>query len=177
MTRKMWKDGKDISWLHIVDLLQEHCTGLYRVCPKLTRAHINFGLFLCMKVNFAAQILSSTVATIVLLETMCQKKCHFQCQMIAYYDKRLSDYKISDGDKLFLFHKKRQMTFTTPDACAISAQNITWGKLENFLKRHFTHQDAEKVATEFKKDFYNRIDSLSLDDIERLAICHLLTRR
>ncbi|XP_063445397.1 ubiquitin-like protein 4A isoform X2 [Mytilus trossulus] len=91
-------------------------------------------------------------------------------------DKRLSDYKISDGDKLFLFHKKRQMT-GTPDACVISAKDITWGKLEFFLKRHFTLQDAEKVATEFKKDFYNRIDGLSLDDIERLAICHLLTHR
>ncbi|CAC5418290.1 THAP9 [Mytilus coruscus] len=73
MTRKMWKDGKDISWLHIVDLFQEHCTGLYRVCSKLTRAHINFGLFLCMKVNFAAQILSSTVATSVLWRQRARK--------------------------------------------------------------------------------------------------------
>jgi len=62
MTRKMWKDGKDISWLHIVDLFQDHCTGLYRVCSKLTRAHINLGPYSCMKVNLAAQVLSKTVA-------------------------------------------------------------------------------------------------------------------
>lgn len=57
MTRKMLKDGKDISWLQIVDLFQDHRTELYRVCPKLTRDRNNLGPFSCMKVNFVAQIL------------------------------------------------------------------------------------------------------------------------
>ena len=64
-SRKLWKDNKDISWLHIVNLYKDHCTGLYKRCNKLTRAHINLTPFGCMKVNLAAQVLSSTVADAV----------------------------------------------------------------------------------------------------------------
>jgi hypothetical protein len=63
MTRRLWKDGKDISWMHVVRLFEEHCEqSLYTPCPKLTRAHIDLTPFSCMKVNLAAQILSGTVA-------------------------------------------------------------------------------------------------------------------
>lgn len=62
-TRKMWKDGKDISWLHLLRLFEEHCElSLYSPCPKLTRSHITITPFGCMKVNMAAQVLSFTVA-------------------------------------------------------------------------------------------------------------------
>ena len=90
-------------------------------------------------------------------------------------DKLLSFYNICDGDKLFLFQKKplTSMTPTTPDCNPLVNKSVSWEKLDSFLKRHFTPQDAEKVSTEFKKDFYNKIDSFSLDDIERLASCHL----
>ncbi|XP_033730198.1 LOW QUALITY PROTEIN: uncharacterized protein LOC117319517 [Pecten maximus] len=61
-TRKLWKDGKDISWLHILKLYEEHCElSLYSPCPKLTRAHVDMTAFGCMKVNLAAQVLSSSV--------------------------------------------------------------------------------------------------------------------
>ena len=61
-TRKMWKDGYNISWMHIVNLYKDYCSGTWGVCPKLTRAHIDISSFGCMKVNLAAQVLSSTVA-------------------------------------------------------------------------------------------------------------------
>ncbi|CAC5374861.1 THAP9 [Mytilus coruscus] len=62
-TRKMWKDVKDISWLHLLNLFEQHCElSFYSPCPKLTRKHIDMSTFGCMKVNFAAQVLSSTVA-------------------------------------------------------------------------------------------------------------------
>lgn len=62
-TRKMWKDGKDISWLHLLRLFEDHCElAMYSPCPKLTRQHIDITPFGCMKVNYAAQILSSSVA-------------------------------------------------------------------------------------------------------------------
>ncbi|XP_076084495.1 uncharacterized protein LOC143055247 [Mytilus galloprovincialis] len=62
-TRRLWKDGKDISWLHLVRLFEEHCElDLYNPCPKLTRGHIDMTAFSYMKVNLAAQILSDTVA-------------------------------------------------------------------------------------------------------------------
>ena len=59
----MWKDGKDISWLHLLRLFEEHCElSLYSPSPKLTRGHITITSFGCTKVNMAAQVLSSTVA-------------------------------------------------------------------------------------------------------------------
>jgi len=61
-SRKMWKDGRDISWMHILDLYLDHCSGLYRICPKLTREHVNVTAFGAMKVRYAAQVLSSSVA-------------------------------------------------------------------------------------------------------------------
>ena len=61
-TRKLWKDGHDISWAHIVNLYKDHCSGTWRLCPKLNRAHIDITPFGCMKVNLAAQVMSSTVA-------------------------------------------------------------------------------------------------------------------
>ncbi|CAC5356777.1 THAP9 [Mytilus coruscus] len=62
-TRRLWKNGKDISWMHIVRLFEEHCElQLYSPCPKLTRRHTDLAAFTYMKVNLAAQILSGSVA-------------------------------------------------------------------------------------------------------------------
>ncbi|CAC5368332.1 THAP9 [Mytilus coruscus] len=62
-TRKMWKVGKDISWMHLLKLFEDHCElSLYSPCPKLTRSHLDMTTYGCMKVNIAAQVLSSTVA-------------------------------------------------------------------------------------------------------------------
>ncbi|CAG2199465.1 THAP9 [Mytilus edulis] len=62
-TRRLWKNGKDISWMHMVRLFEEHCElQLYSPCPKLTRSHIDLAAFTYMKVNLAAQILSGSVA-------------------------------------------------------------------------------------------------------------------
>ncbi|XP_033746079.1 ubiquitin-like protein 4A isoform X2 [Pecten maximus] len=98
--------------------------------------------------------------------------------------KRLSDYHISDGDKVFLFQKKGDMsgasTPITPGHTSVeiphplgetgsSTTTVLWDKLHDFLQRHFTKTDAQKVLAEFQKDFYVQLKCLSLDDIERLA--------
>ncbi|XP_060067547.1 ubiquitin-like protein 4A-A [Ylistrum balloti] len=98
--------------------------------------------------------------------------------------KRLSDYHISDGDKVFLFQKKGDMSGTstpiTPGQTAVEmpaapsevgscSTTVLWDKLLDFLQRHFTKTDAQKVLVEFQKDFYAQLKCLSLDDIERLA--------
>lgn len=58
----LWKDGKDISWMHIVRLYEEHCEqNLYTPCPKLTRGQ-DLTAFSRMKVSFAAQVFSTTIA-------------------------------------------------------------------------------------------------------------------
>lgn len=61
-SRQLWKNNKDISWMHIVNLFKDHCSGGLRLCPKLTRNHIDISSYGCMKVSLAAQVLSSTVA-------------------------------------------------------------------------------------------------------------------
>ena len=63
-TRNLWKNKKYISWMHIVDLYQDHCEGaVFRLCPKLTRNHIDLTAFSAMKVNLAAQVFSQTVGS------------------------------------------------------------------------------------------------------------------
>ena len=45
-SRSMWNNDKSISWMHIVDLFNNYCVGgVYSLCPKLTRAHIDLTIF------------------------------------------------------------------------------------------------------------------------------------
>ncbi|XP_033739584.1 uncharacterized protein LOC117326894 [Pecten maximus] len=63
MSRQLWKDEKNISWMHIVKLYEEHCEfSLYTPCPELSRAHVDLTAFTCMKVKLAAQVMSDSVA-------------------------------------------------------------------------------------------------------------------
>ncbi|XP_045165278.1 ubiquitin-like protein 4A [Mercenaria mercenaria] len=110
-------------------------------------------------------------------------------------EKSLAHYKIGDGAKLFLMLKKPGTGATpatssstpshtplkspeiVPMAVDVQEEEFTitedptgfWEKLSVFLKRHFTEKDAVKVLKEFKKNYDRGLDSLSLDDIERLA--------
>ena len=59
-SRNLWFDGA-ISWEDIRRIFEEHCMGAYRLCPKLTPSHVYLTAFSRMKVNLAAQVLSSTV--------------------------------------------------------------------------------------------------------------------
>lgn len=62
-SRRLWRNGKDISWLHIVRLFEEQCEGnFYNPCPKLSRKHIDLVSFNYMKVSLAAQVMSESVA-------------------------------------------------------------------------------------------------------------------
>jgi len=61
-SRMLWFDQL-ISWLHVVELYQQHCELCeFRIRPKLTRMHINLNSFSKMRVSLAAQVLSQTVA-------------------------------------------------------------------------------------------------------------------
>ena len=62
-SRHLWNNGKDILWTHIVNLFETHIEPkLYVKCTKLTRGHIDLNAFSKMKVNFAAQTMSNSVA-------------------------------------------------------------------------------------------------------------------
>ena len=60
--RHLWFE-QDISWMHVVRLFEEHCEkSEFKLCPKLTRNHIDLTSFSKMRVSLAANVLSSTVA-------------------------------------------------------------------------------------------------------------------
>jgi len=65
-----------------------------------------------------------------------------------------------EGDKIHLFK--------------ISSSNETestsfWVDLKQFLRQHFEGEDVQKIIEYMKNDIGNTVDSLSLDDIERMA--------
>jgi len=83
-SRLLWNGG-DISWLHIVKLFQEHCTGPLRLCHKLTAQHVYLTPLSLMKVNLAAQIMSNTVANG--LEFVCGQEVQPTVQFIKHINK------------------------------------------------------------------------------------------
>ena len=65
-TRHLWNNGQDILWTQIVNLFADHLeNNLYTKCHKLTRGHIDLNAFSRMKVNYAAQIFSNSVANML----------------------------------------------------------------------------------------------------------------
>ena len=61
-TRYMWKDGEYLLWQHIVQMYEE--SGL-KLCPKMTSDHIQLPCYAAMRVNLAAQVMSSTVVAVL----------------------------------------------------------------------------------------------------------------
>ncbi|KAK4874577.1 hypothetical protein RN001_013937 [Aquatica leii] len=45
--------------------------------------------------------------------------------------------------------------------------------LGRFLQKHYSEKQTKVILEEFMKDFYNKVQTLSLDDLERLAISYL----
>ena len=64
-TRYMWKDGKYLPWQYIVQLYDEDQENGLKLLPKITSDHIQLSSYSAMRVNLAAQVLSSTVAAVL----------------------------------------------------------------------------------------------------------------
>lgn len=74
-------------------------------------------------------------------------------------DKTIGFYpKIRDGTKLHLVVKK-------PESLKVI--------LGRFLRTHYTEEQCNLILDEFMRDFYAKVDSLSLDDLERIATSYL----
>lgn len=74
-------------------------------------------------------------------------------------EKCIGDYpKIKDGTKLFVAVKK------------LDTLNAALGR---FLRKHYTEEQCQLIVEEFMRNFHSKIDSLSLDDLERIAISEL----
>ncbi|KAJ8025305.1 Transposable element P transposase [Holothuria leucospilota] len=61
-TRCMWNGGKHLMWQHIVRLYHIDMEHSLKILPKITYDHIHLTPYSKMRVNLAAQVLSSTMA-------------------------------------------------------------------------------------------------------------------
>jgi len=102
-------------------------------------------------------------------------------------DKKLSDYKISNGNKLNLIVKKSSQKTTAGSSQQNEAANTTtlskekeesknkygvndfWKTLERLLANKYSHEEREKIMIQYKKDYDSLLNTMSLDDIERVA--------
>ncbi|KAJ8953547.1 hypothetical protein NQ318_002967 [Aromia moschata] len=70
-------------------------------------------------------------------------------------DKCVQDYpKIKDGTKLFVAIKKQESLNTV---------------LNRFLKKYYSDDQCKLIVDEFMRNFHSKVESLSLDDLERIA--------
>ena len=61
----MWNDGKYLLWQHIARMYFMDAESPLKVLPKITYDHISLTPYSVMRVDLAAQILSSTMASVL----------------------------------------------------------------------------------------------------------------
>ena len=61
----MWNNGKYLLWQHTARRYFMDAERLLQVLPKITYDHISLTQYSVMKVDLAAQILSSTMASVL----------------------------------------------------------------------------------------------------------------
>ena len=64
-TRYMWNNGLYVLWQDITSMVYEDFDSGLKLLPRLTYEHVNLTAYSVMRVNLAAQVLSSTVATVL----------------------------------------------------------------------------------------------------------------
>lgn len=79
----------------------------------------------------------------------------------------LGEHQITEGSKLHLSVRK-----SGQGASSGNSEDF-FGLLKEVIKGHFSEQDTERVMQKFREDFKTWVWSLSLDDIERMAVLHL----
>ncbi|XP_060521847.1 ubiquitin-like protein 4B [Cylas formicarius] len=74
-------------------------------------------------------------------------------------DKNIGDYpKIKEGTKIYIVIKKLE---TLP------------GALGKFLRKYYSEEQCKLIVDEFMRNFQTKVDNLSLDDLERIALANL----
>ena len=61
----MWNDGLYVLWQHITSIVYEDFDNGLKLLPKITYEHVNLNAYSVMRVNLAAQVLSSTMAAVL----------------------------------------------------------------------------------------------------------------
>ena len=61
----MWNNGSPLLWNHISDMFYSDLEHGLRLLPRITTDHINLTSYSVMRVNLAAQVLSSSMASVL----------------------------------------------------------------------------------------------------------------
>ena len=99
-TRYMWNDGDFIIWQHIIQLYNDDLENGLKLLPRITSDHIRLTSYSVMRVNLAAQILSSTVSSVLQNFSSPGSSCTSKyCQMFdQFFDclnvRSLEEYKM-----------------------------------------------------------------------------------
>ena len=64
-SRYLWNQGEHLLWGHIYSFVQQDINSELRLLPKLSLSHVSLTSFSIMRVDLAAQVLSSTVANVL----------------------------------------------------------------------------------------------------------------
>lgn len=80
-------------------------------------------------------------------------------------EKTLDHCGVKEGTKLIAAIRKNEDS--GPDA------NLLRSAAYTFLRRFYTEPEARKIQEEFMKSFHKSVNSLSLDDLERIATMHI----
>ncbi|CAG0916562.1 unnamed protein product [Notodromas monacha] len=126
-----------------------------------------------------ALVNSSTVSE--LKEKVCDKLgVPSALQKIVYKGRTLSNEKtvvehgVEDGAKVHLLVANVKPQPRAPDApWETSDTSALWTHLHEFLKPRFPEAQCVKVSVDFFNELRNMLDTLGLDDLERLATCLL----
>lgn len=63
------KDGKFLLWKHVVDLCKIDRENLVKRLPKIRDEHLNLTAYSRMRVNLAAQVMSASVANLMMVDS------------------------------------------------------------------------------------------------------------
>ncbi|XP_015790671.1 ubiquitin-like protein 4A [Tetranychus urticae] len=76
-------------------------------------------------------------------------------------DKTLLDYNFEEGSKVNLFKVFEGASENQPPGF--------WSDLSTFLRGYYDGEDVNKIIEHMKKDMSANVDSLNLEDIEKIA--------
>ena len=62
----MWNDGNYVLWQHIAQLFYQDVENGLKLMPRLSYDHMKLNSYSTVRVSLAAQILSSTVAAVII---------------------------------------------------------------------------------------------------------------
>ena len=148
----MWKDGVEMSWHHISDLQKKDAKRQLKVVNKLRREHVKLTPYSLMRVNLAAQVLSSTVSKVLINFSEDPGKvketanlCHFMDQFFDCMNVRsLNEFKFKRKDFLKPYETSDDPRFLWLKQEFLGFFESWWSSIEN-REGDFTQDQSNKM--------------------------------